>query len=310
MFDPRGVEITAPVLGLTSLPVSTGERHKRDRKLLSPPFQSGTMRNYGRAIASIAKDWLNALRPGQTFSMLDGAQSMALDVILRVVYGVADGHEMQQSRQTVLELSHAFNPLVLVFPWLRQEFGGDGPWARLVCAGDALDALVGSQIRAKRMANEKGEDIMSLLIQARDEDGYALSDREIAQQLRAILFAGHETIAVSIAMLVDMLHHRTIQLVPVFEHQAVNFSATSFFSFQHPAVCIHRFTQFQNLKPLSPVGSLLSQAWMQSCLISLQSGSEVALRMMSMEIATMIVMPNAASKFESTEESAVFSAYL
>lgn len=212
LFDPRGVDITAPVFGLTSLPVSTGARHKRDRKLLSPPFQSGTMRNYGRAIAETAREWLDTLRSGQTFSMLDGAQSMALEVILRVVYGVADGQEMQKSRQTVLDLIHALNPLVLVFPALRQEFGGHGPWARLVRAGDALESLVGSQIRAKRTANADGEDIMSLLIRVRDEDGYALSDREIAQQLRAILFAGHETTALSIAMLMDMLHHLPEQL--------------------------------------------------------------------------------------------------
>jgi cytochrome P450 family 110 len=205
-FDPRGVDITAPVFGSTSLPVSTGLRHKRDRKLLSPPFQSGTMRNYGRSIATIAKNWVETLRSGQTFSLLDATQAMALDVILRVVYGVSEGPEMQRSRQTVLDLIHALNPLLLVIPWLRQEFGGRGPWARLVRAGDALESLVGSQIRAKRLASENGEDIMSLLLRAKDEDGYSLSDLEIAQQLRAILFAGHETTAVSLAMLVDMLH--------------------------------------------------------------------------------------------------------
>jgi len=205
-FDPRGVELTSPVFGSTSLPVSTGSRHKRDRKLLSPPFQSNTMRNYGRSIATIARNWLESLRSGQTFSLLDGTQAMALDVILRVVYGVSEGPEMQRSRQTVLNLIHSLNPLVLVFPWLRHDFGGRGPWARLLRAGDELECLVGAQIRAKRLANENGEDIMSLLLRAKDEDGYSLSDLEIAQQLRAILFAGHETTAVSLAMLVDMLY--------------------------------------------------------------------------------------------------------
>lgn len=206
VFEQRGVDITTPVFGSTSLPVSSGARHKRDRKLLSPPFQSGTMRNYGRVIAEIAREWLETLRSGQTFSMLDGTQSMALDVILRVVYGVSEGPEMQQSRQTILDLIHALNPIVLVFPALRRDFGGRGPWAKLLRAGDALESLVGSQIRAKRIANENGEDIMSLLLRAKDEDGYSLSNLEIAQQLRAILFAGHETTAISLAMVLDMLH--------------------------------------------------------------------------------------------------------
>ena len=57
-FDPRGVEVTAPIFGSTSLPVSTGARHKRDRKLLSPPFQSGTMRNYAATMADITRQSL------------------------------------------------------------------------------------------------------------------------------------------------------------------------------------------------------------------------------------------------------------
>lgn len=206
-FDPRGVEITAPIFGSTSLPVSTGARHKRDRKLLTPPFQSGTMRNYGATIAEITRKNLATLVPGQSFSLLDVAQSMALDVILRVVYGIAEGPEQQRTRATVLALIHSLNPLILLFSWLRRDFGGFGPWARLVRAGDALESEVVSQIRAKRSANRDGDDIMSLLIRAKDEDGDSLTDVEIAQQLRSLLFAGHETTAMSIAMLVDMLHN-------------------------------------------------------------------------------------------------------
>lgn len=205
-FDPRGTDITAPVFGSTSVPVSTGARHKRDRKLLSPPFQSGTMRNYAATMADIARTTLTSLTPGRTFSLLDVSQSMALDVILRVVYGVKDQREQQHTRATVLALIHSLNPLVLLFTWLRHDFGGIGPWARMVRAGDALESLVVGQIRAKRSSNQAGDDIMSLLIRAKDEDGDSLSDVEIAQQLRAVLFAGHETTAMSMAMLVDMLH--------------------------------------------------------------------------------------------------------
>jgi len=211
-FDQRAVEVTAPIFGSTSLPVSTGARHKRDRKLLAPPFQSSTMRNYGATIASITRKTLASLAPGEIFSLLDVTQSMALDVILRVVYGIADGLEQQRTRATVLELIHSLNPLVLLFPWLRRNFGGFGPWAHLVRAGDALESLVVSQIRAKRDAIQEGDDIMSLLIRAKDEDGDSLTDVEIAQQLRAILFAGHETTAMSMAMLVDMLHKDSLLL--------------------------------------------------------------------------------------------------
>lgn len=205
-FDPRGVDVTGPIFGATSLPVSTGVRHKRDRKLLSPPFQSGTMRNYGNTMAAIARKSLRSLATGNPSPMLDVAQSMALDVILGVVYGVEGEQQQTRMRQAVLDLIHSLNPLVLLFPWMRREFGGFGPWAQLVRAGNALEFLAIEQIRGKRNAEKQNDDIMSLLIRAKDEDGDSLSDIEIAQQLRAILFAGHETTAVSMAMLLDMLH--------------------------------------------------------------------------------------------------------
>jgi cytochrome P450 family 110 len=211
-FEPRAVDITSPVFGQTSLPVSTGVRHKRDRKLLAPPFQSGTMRNYAATMAEIAQQALTSLPKEQTFSALDVAQSMALDVILRVVYGIKDQGEHRRTRATVLELIHSLSPLVLLFSSLRREFMGFGPWARMTRAGNALESLVVEQIRKKRAANEESDDIMSLLIRAKDEDGDSLSDLEIAQQLRAILFAGHETTATSMAMLLEMLHRDSAQL--------------------------------------------------------------------------------------------------
>lgn len=206
VFEPRGVDVTAPIFGYTSVPVSTGARHRRDRRLLSPPFQAGAMRGYAATMAEITRSTIASLSPGRPFSMLEASQSIALDVILRVVYGAEGEVELARTRATVLELIHALNPLVLVFTWLRRSFWGYGPWARLVRAGDALEAMVIAQARAKRAAKDEGADILTLLTRVKDEQGDALTDKEIAEQLRAILFAGHETTAMSLAALVDMLH--------------------------------------------------------------------------------------------------------
>lgn len=205
-LGPRGVDVTAPIFGYTSVPVSTGARHRRDRRLLSPPFQSGAMRAYAATMAEITLSTLASLSPGRPFSMVEAAQSIALDVILRVVYGAEGEAEFARTRATVLELIHALNPLVLLFPWLRRSFFGYGPWARLVRAGDALESMVIAQARAKRASKHEGTDILAVLTRVKDEQGDALADKEIAEQLRAILFAGHETTAMSLAALVDMLH--------------------------------------------------------------------------------------------------------
>lgn len=206
-FEQRGADVTGPIFGSTSLPVSSGARHKRDRKLVSPPFQAGAMRAYGASIAEITRATIASWTPGERFSLLEATQSMALDVIIRVVYGIKNRAEIERTRATVLELIDSLNPVVLLFPWLRQSFGGHGPWARLERAGEALERLLIEQIRERRAAPLEGSNILSVLVRARDDDGSAMSDKETAEQLRAILFAGHETTATALAALVDLLHH-------------------------------------------------------------------------------------------------------
>jgi len=216
-FVQRGVELTSPVFGSTSLPVSSGTRHKRDRKLVSPAFQAGTTRGYAKAIQDITRSTMAQWRPGQSLSMLDVTQSIALDIIIRVVYGVEDKAEAATTRATVLELIHALTPVIFLFPWIRNDFGGFGPWSRLVRAGDALEVTLTEQIRRRRAALAEGNDILSLLVRARDENGEAMTDKEVAEQLRALLFAGHETTATALAMLIDTLHRHPSALERVRE---------------------------------------------------------------------------------------------
>lgn len=206
-LEQRGVDLTSPIFGWTSLPVSSGARHRRDRKLISTPFQAGAMRAYGESIAEITRETIASWIPGEPFSLLKATQSMALDVIIRVVYGITEEAEVERTRATVLALIHALNPVIFIFPWLRQSFGGHGPWARLTRAGEALERLLIEQVRARRAAPLEGSNILSVLVRAKDEDGGAMSDQETAEQLRAILFAGHETTATALAALVDLLHH-------------------------------------------------------------------------------------------------------
>jgi cytochrome P450 len=206
-LEPRGVDVTGPIFGSTSLPVSTGARHKRDRKLVAPPFQAGAMRSYGASIAEITRATIATWTPGETFSLLEATQSMALDVIIRVVYGIKEKTQVERTRATVLDLIHALNPVILAFPILRQSLGGYGPWAKLERAGRALEQLLIEQVRERRAAPLEGSNILSVLVRAQDEDGSSMSDQETAEQLRAILFAGHETTATALAALVDLLHH-------------------------------------------------------------------------------------------------------
>ncbi|MDC3959600.1 cytochrome P450 [Polyangium jinanense] len=205
-FEPFAVEVTEPIFGRTSVVVSTGPRHRRDRKLLAPPFAPAAAKSYATVVAEVAREEASRWMPCQPFSMLEAMQSIALDVVIRVVFGVKGEARIRDVRAAVLDLIHAMNPLVLIMPAIRRPFGGFGPWARMLRATAALDALLSEEIRALRASREDRSDVLGLMLKARYEGGEGLSDQEILDQLRALLFAGHETTAVTLAWAFSWLH--------------------------------------------------------------------------------------------------------
>ena len=205
-FQSYAVEVAEPVFGTTSLVVSSGARHRKDRKLLTPPFNAGSMRAWGATIAEAAEEAAQRWEAGKRFSMLATTQDIALDVIIRVVFGVEGRERVEQMREAVLGLIESLSPLIFVFPWTRRDFGGVGPWARYKRAIGAHDDRLLSEIQRRRAAAGDRSDILSLLLKARYDDGSGMSDIELVEQLRGLLFAGHETTAVTLACALHWLH--------------------------------------------------------------------------------------------------------
>jgi cytochrome P450 family 110 len=216
-FDAWGGPITEPVFGTTGLVVASGARHKRDRKLLTPPFNASTMRAYGRAMVEATRSEAARLVPGRRFSALQVTQDIALEVIIRVVFGVEGADRVAATRAAVLELIESLSPALFLFPKLRRPLANVGPWARNRRAGKALDALLLEEIRARRAGKGASDrqDILGLMLRARYDDGTAMEDQALLDQLRTLLFAGHETTAVSLAWTLYWLHREPQTLARV-----------------------------------------------------------------------------------------------
>jgi cytochrome P450 len=75
------------------------------------------------------------------------------------------------------------------------------PWSRMQRAKRQLDEVIFAEIARRRVAGERGEDLMSLLLDARDEDGEQLTDRQVRDEVMTLLFAGHDTTTSTIAFL-------------------------------------------------------------------------------------------------------------
>ena len=194
-----GVDAVAPLLGKDSLLLLSGDRHRRDRRLMSPPFHGARMRSYGPIAQLGARRMMATWKPGDRLTARPLMQAVTLEVILRAVFGVCDDDELVEFAGFVREAVTEVNPLPLFFPFLQQELFGFGPWGRFMTSRRRLEALIQRRIDAARERGEPTEDILSRLVFARYEDGATLDDSALRSQLLTLIMAGHETTATALS---------------------------------------------------------------------------------------------------------------
>ncbi|HEV2062546.1 MAG TPA: cytochrome P450, partial [Solirubrobacteraceae bacterium] len=85
--------------------------------------------------------------------------------------------------------------------FLQIARGPGSPFRRMQRARARLDALIFAEIERRRRTGERGEDLLSLLLEARDEEGNALDDVHVRDEVMTLLFAGHDTTTSTIAFL-------------------------------------------------------------------------------------------------------------
>jgi cytochrome P450 family 135 len=211
--DPRvfhageGNQIVAPILGRNSILVLDEKPHMSQRKLLLPPFHGGRMQAYERTMTEVAAAEIESWPTGTPYRLRPRMQAITLDIILRTVFGVSDEERMGALREALrdfLDLTtdpRAILPVLLVGPERVRRLG---PFRRRI---DRVDELIYRQIAERRAAAdvERREDILSMLIAARHEDGSPMSDEEMRDELLTLLVAGHETTATSLGWAVERL---------------------------------------------------------------------------------------------------------
>jgi cytochrome P450 len=206
-FEPVRPNPVEPLLGQQSLLLLSGERHRRERKLMTPPFHGERMRTYGAIIAERALAEAASFRPGESVVLGQAMRRITLDVILRAVLGVEGAARTAHFRAAVAAMLEAYTPPLLVMPAIRRSLGPFGPWSRFVRTRDAVRTLFTEEIRARRERGIEGlEDILSLLMSARYDDGSALGDEELVDELRTLIVGGHDTTTTALVWALVHLH--------------------------------------------------------------------------------------------------------
>lgn len=193
------------VLGPGSMFALSGEEHRKQRKLLVPPFHGRRLAAYEKIVEEETVRELAAWPEGRSFATLPSMMRITLNAILRAVFG-AEGAEFAELR----ELLPAFVTLgsrLAVIPIPKTGFGRLNPWHRFHRYRSEYDAIVDRLIaKAQRQDSlDERDDVLALMLQSRYDDGTGLSRSEIADQLLTLLTAGHETTATTLAWTVERL---------------------------------------------------------------------------------------------------------
>ena len=211
--DPRvyhageGNQILEPLLGPHSLLVLDEKAHLSQRKLLLPPFHGTRMQAYEATMAEIAEREIASWPTGTPYKLRPRMQALTLEIILRTVFGAREGEGLADLRDALRHFLGLLTdpkqllPVIAVGPHRIRRL----PWFRR--AMDRVDELIFREIAARRRAEdlEERDDVLSLLIAARHEDGSPMSDSEMRDELLTLLTAGHETTATSLAWAVERL---------------------------------------------------------------------------------------------------------
>jgi cytochrome P450 family 135 len=199
--------VLGPILGSTSMFMATGSMHRRQRKLIRPALRGGLVSRWSERMKALADEELNRLPTGEPVGMRQPMRDITLSVICRLVFGVDSPERFNALRA---DISGGIDPrlaLLLWFPSLWHRDGRLNPLRNLRRRRQMLLRMMREQIQIHRAdpTLEDRDDALALMIRARDNEGNALGDEELCDQLLTLLAAGNESTAVALAWALERL---------------------------------------------------------------------------------------------------------
>jgi cytochrome P450 len=190
-----------PLLGDGLLTID-GAFHRSSRRIMLPAFHREQI---AASMATIDEEVERALAPwhdGLRLDLYEWTRELALRIAMRALFGLRN--------ETAPQAAHDFEEALGFYAkdYLLQALRGPGtPFARMQAARGRLDVLIYGEIDRRRRTGERGHDILSLLLDAQDEDGSSLSRVHIRDEVMTLLFAGHDTTTSTVSFLFHELAH-------------------------------------------------------------------------------------------------------
>ena len=209
-----------PLMGKNSVLLLDGPEHMRQRKLMLPSFHGERMQRYGDLMREITEDEIGRWPLREPFGLRLRTQAITLEIIMRTVFGIEDAERLEKLRDRLgrmLDIGmHPMALAMIVVAPLRKTIGRR-TWQRFRRLRADVDEVLYDEIRRRRQVPDLADrdDVLSILVQARDEEGRPMTDVELRDELMTLLVAGHETTATTLAWAFDLLlrHPRELELL-------------------------------------------------------------------------------------------------
>jgi cytochrome P450 len=202
----EGARILEPVIGAKSVILLDEGDHLEQRKLMLPAFHGEKMQRLTGTMEEVAVREIESWPDGEPLALHPRFQALTLEVILRAVFGLDAGARLDRLRVLLARILELSGGPMSMLPFLQHELGGRTPWGRFVRLRAEADDLIHDLIEERRAANDTDrDDVLSMLLTGRHEDGSPMSDQELRDELMTLLVAGHETTASQLGWLFECL---------------------------------------------------------------------------------------------------------
>lgn len=191
--------ILGPLVGENSLLLLEEKRHLHHRRLMLPPFHGERMHAYGETMQAIAAEEFSTWKKGPAFVAHTGFQRITLKVIVKTIFGVDSDNVARELEEAITSVMRAAKNPIWLLPAVQVNLGPLTAWAEIERAVMTIDRILYREIAERRAEPGDRDDILTMLVKARDEDDRPMSDEELRDEMVTLLFAGHETTTTSMA---------------------------------------------------------------------------------------------------------------
>jgi cytochrome P450 len=197
----EGARILEPIVGANSVILLDERSHLTQRKLMLPAFHGERMEALTGLLEDVTEREVASWPLDTPVALHPRLQALTMEVILRAVFGLDPGSRLDAIRERLAKnLELGANPGSMI-PFLQRG----RTWEAFERRRDESDALLFELIEERRAEGEERDDVLSMLLAARHEDGSPMSNQELRDELMTLLVAGHETTASELAWAFERL---------------------------------------------------------------------------------------------------------